>query len=826
MATEIPAPGTFEKLGVFYLGRRYDLEAGESLPELLLYDSRDLTTHAVCVGMTGSGKTGLCVGLLEEAAIDGIPALVVDPKGDLTNLLLTFPDLAPADFEPWVSDDDAARKGISREELGTAQAKLWRDGLASWGQDGERIRRLRAAADFRVYTPGSSAGEPISIVSSFAAPPAAVVEDGDLLRDRVSGTATSLLGLLGVDADPLQSREHILLSTLLDHAWREGRSLDLGSLIHGIQEPPVKRVGVLDLESFYPSKERFGLALRLNNLLAAPGFGAWMEGTPLDVGQLLYTAEGRPRVAVLSIAHLSESERMFFVSLLLHQTLAWMRSRPGTTSLRALLYMDEVFGYMPPIGEPPSKKPLLTLLKQARAFGLGVVLATQNPVDLDYKGLSNTGTWFLGRLQTERDKMRVLDGLEGASGSGFDRQSMDRLLSRLGKRVFLCHNVHEREPVVFETRWVMSYLRGPLTRNQIRRLSDSTEAATAQALDPGAAPGAVAAESVPAPPPGAARPMSRQPVSRQRVSRQRVSTQPVSSRPVIGPEIRELFIPDPRPGEVAYRPAPLGVGRVQFVDSRTKETLAREEVVLAGTFDTPLPGDVDWAQARRLDLGADELEPDPVAGASFDELPESATDARAYRRWEKALSDALYRGRSLDLYRSPSLHVRSAPGEDERDFRIRLADAAREERDRQKAELRSKFESKVDRLEERIRTARQALTKEEEQARQQKLNTVISVGATVLSAFLGRSAYRGTTTAARGVTRSLKEGQDIARAQETVDVRVAELEELERELTAELEAVEERIDPLTEELEVESVRPRRSDVEVLAVMLGWLPQGR
>jgi hypothetical protein len=470
----------FEKLGAFYLGRPYDPAKKSPEPGLILYDSKDLVTHAVCVGMTGSGKTGLCIALLEEAALDGVPSIAIDPKGDLTNLMLTFPELRPEDFRPWINEDDARAKSLSPDEFAAQQAKLWKDGLAEWGQDGERIRRLKDA-DFAIYTPGSSAGIPISIVASFAAPAEAVREDSELLRDRVTTTATSLLGLLGIEADPIQSREHILIANLLTQAWSAGEDLDLAALIEQIQKPPMARVGALDLESFYPAKARSQLAVKMNNLLASPGFNAWLEGVPLDVGQLLRSEGGKPRVAIVSIAHLSESERMFFVSLLLNQVLDWVRAQSGTTSLRAILYMDEIFGYFPPVAEPPSKRPLLTLLKQARAYGLGIVLATQNPVDLDYKGLANTGTWLLGRLQTERDKARVLEGLEGASVSAqaqFDKQKIDSLLSGLSKRIFLMNNVHEDAPVVFESRWAMSYLRGPLTRDQIKKLMDGKRPAT------------------------------------------------------------------------------------------------------------------------------------------------------------------------------------------------------------------------------------------------------------------------------------------------------------------------------------------------------------
>jgi len=471
----------YEKLGAFYIGRPYDLATKSPTPGLVLYDSKDLVTHAVCVGMTGSGKTGLCIDIIEEAALDGIPTIAIDPKGDLTNLMLTFPQLRPEDFRPWINEEDAAKKGLSPDAYAAQQADTWTNGLASWGEDGERIARLREAADFAIYTPGSNAGIPVSILASFAAPPPSLRDDAELFRERVSTTVTSLLGLIGVDADPVQSREHVLLSTLITNAWSEGKDLDLAVLVGQIQKPPVTRIGVMELDSFYPEKDRQKLALAINSLLAAPGFTSWLEGVPLDIATLLHTPEGKPRVAIMSIAHLSDAERMFFVSLLLNQVVGWMRAQSGTTSLRAILYMDEIFGFFPPVAAPPSKQPLLTLMKQARAFGLGVLLATQNPVDLDYKGLSNAGTWLLGRLQTERDKARVLEGLEGvaaAANASFDKRQIDTMLAGLGSRVFLMNNVHEDGPRLLETRWSMSYLRGPLTRDQIKKLMDGKRPAT------------------------------------------------------------------------------------------------------------------------------------------------------------------------------------------------------------------------------------------------------------------------------------------------------------------------------------------------------------
>ncbi|MFO1454940.1 MAG: hypothetical protein U1F18_01730 [Steroidobacteraceae bacterium] len=471
----------YEKLGVFYLGREYDAAGNALKDDLVLYDSKDLTTHAVCVGMTGSGKTGLCLSLLEEAAIDGIPAICIDPKGDLGNLLLTFPGLSAKEFEPWVDPADAQRKGISVADLAAKTAETWRNGLAEWAQPPERIAKLREAVDVAIYTPGAETGLPLSVLRSFAPPPAELLADSAALRDRVSAVVSGLLSLLGRDADPLQSREHILLANILDNAWREGLALDMAGLIGAVQKPPFDKVGAFDLDTFFPARDRLALAMAINNLLASPGFSTWMKGEPLDVQRLLFTPEGKPRIAVLSIGHLSDPERMFIVTLVLNEMIGWMRNQSGTSSLRALFYMDEIFGYFPPSANPPSKMPMLTLLKQARAFGLGCVLATQNPVDLDYKGLSNCGTWMIGRLQTERDKLRVIEGLESAlAGPGaMDRSTLEKLMSALTPRVFLVRNVHDDAPYLMKSRWALSYLRGPLTGTEIARVMAPAKAARA-----------------------------------------------------------------------------------------------------------------------------------------------------------------------------------------------------------------------------------------------------------------------------------------------------------------------------------------------------------
>lgn len=792
----------FEKLGVFYLGKAYDLAASKLRDDLILYDSKDLVTHAVCIGMTGSGKTGLCLSLLEEALIDGIPALIVDPKGDLTNLALTFPELRPQDFAPWVNEEDARRKGISADDMAAQQADVWRRGLADWGQDGERVRRLRDAAEIAIYTPGSNAGAPLAVLKSFAAPATALLADADLLGDRISATVTSLLALLGVDADPLRSREHILLSSILRAAWMHGRDLDLVALIQEIQTPPFQKVGAFDVDTFFPAQDRFALAMRLNNLLAAPGFEVWTQGDALDIGSLLYTARGKPRAAILSIAHLNDAERMFFVSLLLNETLSWIRTQSGTTSLRAILYMDEIFGYFPPVANPPSKQPLLTLLKQARAFGLGVVLATQNPVDLDYKGLANIGTWFIGRLQTERDKARVMEGLEGAGAGGdFDRGKMEQLLAGLGSRVFLMNNVHEDAPVVFHARWAMSYLRGPLTREQIKRLKAEPTAATA-------APAQDKVVPVTATP----------------------SARTTAARPALSPQIEQYFLPpkgEPAPGrQLAYEGMLLGSASIYLTDSKLGVE-ATEHVTLLAPIDDDAVA-VDWGEATALQQSLDTLEKSPVGAASFGNIPAAAADAKSYKRWQTDLQRWVHANHRVELMRSPSSNLISRPGESERDFRVRLREGAHETRDQHVETLRQKYAKKLAPIEDRLQRAEQALSREQGQASQQSVQTAISIGATILGAFIGRKSVRVGTigraaSTARGASRVLKERGDVQRARDNVEKLKAEQQQLEAELERDLAQLQTSIDPGSEVLESITVKPRKADINVRLVALAWAP---
>jgi hypothetical protein len=792
----------FEKLGVFYLGRQYDLEKKQTQGDLL-YESKDLTTHGVIVGMTGSGKTGLGVALLEEAAIDGIPAIVIDPKGDLGNLLLTFPDLKPADFAPWVEPSEAVRAGLKPEELAAKTAERWKTGLAEWGQTPERIQRFRDAVDIAVYTPGSSAGIPLTVLRSLDAPPASTVQNTEAFRDAISAAAASLLGLMGLEGDPLRSREHILLANILDRAWRDGQNVDMPTLMRHIQQPAFDKVGVMDLESFFPAKERFELSMQLNNLLASPGFSAWMTGEPLDIQRLLYTPEGKPRLSILSISHLSDAERMFFVTILLSETIAWMRNQSGTSSLRALLYMDEVFGYFPPSRNPPSKTPMLTLLKQARAFGLGVVLATQNPVDLDYKGLANCGTWFLGRLQTERDKLRVLDGLEGASataGQSFDRGEMEKILSGLGSRVFLMNNVHDDGPMVFQSRWALSYLRGPLTREQTSQLMAEKKAVNG---DGGAAAAARATAIL-----GTAN----------------------QQRAVLPPEVIERFQPrrksrGPNVG-LTYRPLLVGTAKIHFTQSAAAIDHT-QSLTFAVPLDEALPAD-PWAEVEPLEDEALELEATPEDKAQFAPLPAELTRPKQYTTLANSLKDFLYRNRRLQCWKCAALKQTSQAGESEADFRVRLSQGAREQRDLLVEKLRTKYTPKIASIQEQIRKAEQRVEKEKAQASATQLNAALSIGSSLLGALFGRklasSANVGRAASGmRAATRIAKERQDIGQANESVEALAERLALLNEELKTETEKIAEQLDSSALELAEIQIAPKKTEIVIGQVLLVWQP---
>jgi hypothetical protein len=613
-----------------------------------------------------------------------------------------------------------------------------------------------------------------------------LLEDREAVIDLISSATTGLLGLIGISADPITSREHILIANIIQHHWKQGKNVDLALLIRSIQTPPFERVGAFDLDSFFPAKERFELALTLNNLLAAPGFSAWLEGEPLDIARLLHTAEGRPRISIFSIAHLSDTERMFFVTLLLNQVVAWMRTQPGTTSLRALVYMDEVAGYLPPVANPPSKKPLMLLFKQARAFGVGVLLATQNPVDLDYKALSNAGTWFLGRMQTAQDIDRLIQGL--GAGAAESQSELRSTLSALGKGVFLMKNIHENAPEVFRTRWCLSYLRGPLTLAQVKTLSAEKKNAVAA---PSARP---AAEPVDAP----------------------------CDRPSLPPQIPEFFLPlrGLRPAGVQpmYKPAICGLADVAYAGQSLRKSFVAEIGTIAISWDE--------SQTGKFDEG--ELDKQPMMPADFAQLPEPAFKPKNYQTWERDFANFLFRTSQIDGYRSPDFKLSSNPGESERDFRVRVSQVAREKRDQAVETLRHKYGPKIAVLEDRIRRAEQRVEKEKADVRQVGVQAAVSLGATLLGAFMGRKTFSaGNISRASGTIRSgmrtVKERGDIGAASENVDALQQQKAELEDELNTEIKALEATIDPSLQKIEIVPQRPKKTDIAVRLVALVWLP---
>ncbi len=797
----------YEKLGKFYLGRKYDIHSKELADDLVLYDSKDLVTHGVVLGMTGSGKTGLCLALLEEAAMDGIPAIVIDPKGDIPNLMLQFPELRASDFRPWINEDDAARKGVSPDEFAAKQAELWERGLGEWGQDAGRIRRLQEQVDINVFTPGSRAGIPVSILSSLDVPGAAILDEPELLAERIESTVSSLLALMGVTADPIQSAEHILISNIFATCWSNGESLSLASLVGYIQSPPFSSVGVVALNEFLDERKRQALAMRLNNLLASPGFSGWLKGVPLDIQQMLHAPDGRARISIFAISHLNDAERMFFVSLLLNQMLGWMRGQSGTSSLRALLYMDEIFGYLPPTANPPSKKPMMTMLKQGRAFGLGVLLATQNPVDLDYKALSNIGTWFLGRLQTERDKARVLDGLEGAAGnqsSGFDRRTMDGMLSGLGARVFLMNNVHAGAPEAFHVRWVMSYLRGPLTRDQIKILMDpKREQFPIQEHRPG-----------------------QEGVERMTAAAQKSD----SNKPVVASKVDEYFLPPAAEyldRELIYLPAVVRAAEVRYADAKLQVNGGKTVVKL-----NRLAEDSDrvaWEDSLGLPEGMNitHFQRKPGKVSEWGGLPHAATEQSFYTALRDEFADWLYHHEKLEIWSAPLFNLVSRPGESEGDFRARLLHAAHEARDKAVAELEARHQKRIGSLSTSLDRAKIKVEEQAAQANAAKVSTAMTIGGAIFSSlFGGRSRGISATkarTATSGASRVWKEGQDVARAKDEVKRLESDLGAVETEMAREVEALKEQFDAARTPLETVQIDALKKNIAPKVCGLAWLP---
>ena len=797
----------------FFLGKAYDLDSGSMQEERIYYDPDDLTTHAVITGMTGSGKTGLGVIMLEEAALQGIPAIVVDPKGDLTNLVLHFPDLLPEDFQPWVDKDAARRDGISEEEAAQKAAALWKNGLASYGIDKSHIEALRDSAEFAVYTPGSDSGLPVSILASFSAPDIPWEGNREILRERISSTVTAVLGLVGIrNIDPVQAKEHILLSNIFEEAWKIGRDLDLETLITHVQSPPFDKMGVFTLDQFYPEKDRFSLAMLLNNFLAAPSFHIWLEGQPLDIGQMLSSKSGKPRHSIFYLAHLNDQERMFFVTLLYTAIESWMRTQKGSSGLRAMVYFDEIHGYLPPTMNPPSKNIILRMLKQARAFGVGLVLATQNPVDVDYKALSNAGTWLIGRLQTEQDKARLLDGLEGAA-PGVDRRSYDRMISLLGKRVFLLHNVHDSGAKIFHTRWAMNYLTGPMTRAQIpalNALARAMERMTERTVPQEAAPKAAETSStlgrdvVPVLPGSV--PVFYYPVNR-------------GISDALQEAAGQLPGEAPRP-RYLYRPELVGQARVVYL--ARKYNISEEATFTVRIDEMRRRGLVRWENYVVDPVDLDLLEDQPLPESAFDTLDNlSIVDARLLTELEGDFSDWIYRTQTLRLRMNEALGVVADPGITDEEFRRMCEQAAEEKIQAEIDALQRKQKGQLDTLETRLSREENRLESYKDQLGHRRVEELGKGVENVLGMFTSSRRTVSTSLTKRRMTSQAKANVD--KSQLEIKNIQRDIEQLKAEQADDLARVNQKWADALDQVVEEPVSAFKKDIYIERFGLVWLP---
>lgn len=784
----------YEKLKLFYIGKE-KIDEQTTVP--LVYKNKDLRTHAAIIGMTGSGKTGLGISLLEEAAIDNIPSIIIDPKGDMGNLLLTFPELKGEDFKPWIEEQDAINNGLSVDEQAQKTAQLWEKGITGDFQSKERIAKLKNSADFSIYTPGSTAGIPISILSSFKAPGKEVLEDHDLLTSLVNSTVSSLLSLVDIKNDS-SSKENILLSSIFMNAYTKEKNLSLEELITLIVTPPFSKVGIFDLETFFAQEQRLKLALKLNTIIANPSFKNWIEGEPLDISNLLYDENGKAKVSIFSISHLDDAQRMFFVSLLLNQMLSWMRRQEGTSSLKALLYMDEIFGYFPPSKNPPSKQPMLTLLKQARSFGVGVILSTQNPVDIDYKGLSNIGTWFIGRLQTKQDKEKVIDGLSSASQGKVDKKELLNTISSLEKRTFIMKNINDDGIKIFKTRWVLSYLKGPISKDDIKKLMSEKIAKLKTIL-------------------------SKISTNEKIVKKQeKHSTLNDYIKPILPNIIEQKYSYYSQSDEYSLQPYLLCSSSINFVN--TSKNIDKKEEIKCKIYLDKNIDEINFEEKEAIEN--DSFENKNRTNSIFYELPSFLQNEREIKKIEKEFSNYLYRNEKLSLFKNNSLKLTSKQEESLNDFRLRIQDRLNEKIDEEVEKLQTRFEKNQDSLEKKLDKLYVKLEKEKDQATAKTTNTLISIGSSILGAFFGKSVLSKTNIGkvargAKGASAILKERSDIKFVEEDIQNLNIEIEELEETLIEKVEQINKEYSISNYEIDEFNINLRRKDIYNTKIEILW-----
>ncbi len=769
----------YEKLGLFYLGKDVDKETLKAKEALTLLKNKNFTTHAAIIGMTGSGKTGLGIGIIEEAAIDNIPAIVIDPKGDMGDLCLTDPSFRPESFLPWVKDE-AEAKGEDAAEYARKVAKNWEEGIESWGQDRERVARFHSVQK-DIYTPGSAAGIPVNILASMDTPPAEILDESDMFASYLKSTTVSLLALVGEDTDALDSPEFILLAQILKEAWLVGEDMGIEKIVGAIIRPSFKTIGVLPLEDFFPQEKRFKLATKFNALLASPSFSLWMQGEGLDIQKLLYDENGKAKIAIFSIAHLNDDERMFFVTLLLNRYIAWMRRQSGTSRLRTLLYMDEIYGFFPPTKNPPSKEPMLLLLKQARAFGIGVVLSTQNPVDLDYKGLSNIGTWFIGRLQTTQDVDRVIDGLGGQVGSQFEKGEIRQFLSNLQKRTFFLKSAHLEDIRLFTTRWVMSYLKGPLKKDEIAQLMEEKKKRSA-----GTQP------AIP---------------KKTEHAKHRTIQQ-------IDPSIPQYFEPDASGANVFA--ATMGAKcTVHFFNQKRGIDIDRA-VQLSLPLEETMQR-IDWETAYEEERDFERFPHTPPKEAVFSPLPTIVLEDKGLRKSIRELKDFLYQTEYLQLWRCPALKIESQPDESKSDFLVRVEDALQEKKEEEIEKLKERYAKKEKVLLDRLERAKARVAKEAADS----TSSLIEAGISVLGALFGKTSVTKIGRAVNKGGKILKERGEMSRAEERVSAIEEDIELLEDELSEKTDQLQEKYDIDHYEVSQLRIKPRWADIDVENCAIVW-----
>lgn len=805
----------------FYLGKEFDFEKKKLTDQTIFYDPADLTTHMFVTGMTGSGKTGLCVGLMEEAALQNIPAIVIDPKGDLTNLVLHFPDLLSQDFEPWIDPEAARRENKTIAEKAEETATLWKNGLADWGLYKNNIEQLKESAEFAIYTPGSTSGIAVDILSSFAAPELDWNENQEILRERISSNITALLGLIGYnDIDPLSSREHILLANIMEYFWSRGQSFDMSDLIMQTQSPPFDRLGAFPIDRLFPEKDRFTLAMKLNNFLASPSFQTWMQGQSLDIQKLLYANNGKPRQSIFYIAHLSENERMFFVTLLFGAIESWMRRQSGTSGLRAIIYFDEILGYLPPVANPPSRPIMLRMLKQARAFGIGMVLATQNPVDMDYKALSNAGTWMIGRLQTDQDKVRLMDGLQSASGS-IDRTEANKLLSNLGKRVFLLHNVHEKGLKLFSTRWAMNYLAGPMTRSQIPALNEIAGVSARKTTTTSAK--------------SAANEPKTQPIKSQTPASERTITQPIS-KPVLPSGIIEFHLPNnltlqnaarkaninlsstSKITAIEYNPRLLAQAETRYLDRRYNVQTVQKKTVLVDDDSGRI---LRWEDHLTNPIDQNMIERVALPETGYQEIPVWMIDPKTLKIHQTDFVDWIYRTDTLTVHACQSLKLFAGPEVAAQEFQAQINQVVKEQLDAEIDKVSTSYDRKITTLEQRLEKEKRDVQNAEDRLGQRRMEEVGTHGEMVLALLSKRKKSISSSLTKRRMTSQAKAA--LEKEKQDVDNAIANLNAMQKEMKSAIEQLERDWNNKVNDITEITLTPMKKDIFVELFGIAWVP---